>query len=69
MQAKCVKPSQLNRLFRDAHDTVVTVILSLAEQLGSSRATYELLYGMGLAVHNNHRRGPGWLDSIAVVGW
>lgn len=61
--------SQLNRLIRSAHDSLVTVMLSLARQLGSAQAAYEVLDGMGVAVRNNKRIAPSWLDGIAGKGW
>jgi hypothetical protein len=61
--------SQRNRLIRSAHDSLVTVMLCLARQLGSAQAAYEVLDGMGVAVRNNKRIAPAWLDGIAGTGW
>lgn len=61
--------SQLNRAIRAAHDTIVAVGQALVAVLGSARQSYELLDGMGVAVRNNKRIGPGWLDGIAATGW
>lgn len=61
--------SQLNRLICSAHDSLVTVMLGVAHQLGSAQAAYEVLDGMGVAVHNHKRSASGWLDSIAGIGW
>lgn len=60
--------SQVNRLIRNAHDALVTVMVGLAQQLGSAQAAYEVLDGMGVAVRNNKRIAPGWLDGIAGTG-
>src|SRR5262245_25543143 len=61
--------SQLNRLIRDAHDRIVVVGQGLVTLLGSAEQPYEVLDGMGVAVRNNKRPGPGWLDGIANTGW
>jgi hypothetical protein len=61
--------AQLNRAIRAAHDAIVAVGQALATTLGSAQQPYEVLDGMGVAVRNNHRRGPGWLDGIVDTGW
>lgn len=61
--------TQLNRLIRDAHDRIVGVGQAFVTLLGSAEQPYEVLDGMGVAVRNNRRIGPGWLDGIANTGW
>lgn len=61
--------SQLNRLIRAAHDRIVAVGQTLVTLLGSATQPYEVLDGMGVAVRNNRRIGPGWLDGMANTGW
>jgi Transposase DDE domain len=61
--------AQLNRLIRDAHGQIVGVGQALVTLLGSAEQPYEVLDGMGVAVRNNRRIGPGWLDGIATTGW
>jgi DDE family transposase len=61
--------TQLNRLIRDAHDRIVGVGQALVTLLGSAAQPYEVLDGMGVAVRNNRRMGPGWLDGMANTGW
>jgi len=61
--------SQLNRARSAAHDTIVAVGQALSQALGSIDQAYELLDGMGVAVRNNKRIGPGWLDGIAATGF
>jgi len=61
--------SQLNRAIRAAHDTIVAVGQALVQTLDIAHQAYELLDGMGVAVRNNKRSGPGWLDGIAATGF
>ena len=61
--------TQLNRLIRGAHDALVAFGQALVVLLGSAKQAYELLDGMGVAVRNNRRKGRGWLDGIAAIGW
>jgi hypothetical protein len=61
--------SQLNRLIRDTHDRIVGVGQDFVTLLGSADQPYEILDGMGVAVRNNKRIGPGWLDGMANTGW
>ena len=60
--------SQLNRLIRAAHDTIVAVLVQVAQALGCADAAYEVVDGMGVAVRNNRRIAAGWLDGIAGTG-
>jgi hypothetical protein len=61
--------TQLNRLIRAAHDRIVGVGQDFVTLLGSADQPYEVLDGMGVAVRNNKRIGPGWLDGMANTGW
>jgi hypothetical protein len=61
--------SQINRLIAAAHDRIVAVGQIVVTLLGSANQPYEVLDGMGVAVRNNRRIAPGWLDGIATTGW
>jgi hypothetical protein len=61
--------SQLNRLIRDAHERIVGVGQDFVSLLGSAHQPYEVLDGMGVAVRNTKRIGPGWLSGRANTGW
>jgi len=61
--------TQLNRAIRACHDLLVAVGQALVRTLQHTPSTYEVLDGMGVAVRNNKRIGPGWLDGMANTGW
>lgn len=61
--------TQLNRAIRAAHDVIVWVGQALVGVLQHEPSAYEVLDGMGVAVRNNKRIGPGWLDGMANTGW
>jgi hypothetical protein len=61
--------SQLNRLVRAHHESLVAVALWLAQTLQTRDDLYEALDGTGVAVRNAKRRGAGWLAGQAEIGW
>jgi hypothetical protein len=61
--------SQFNRLLRAHGGALVGVFLHLAQRLGAATAAYEALDGTPVPVRNARRRGGGWLDGQARIGW
>jgi hypothetical protein len=61
--------SQLNRLIRAEHATIVALGHRLAERLGSGEAAYEALDTTAVPVRNVKRRGWGWLPEYIARGW
>lgn len=61
--------SQFNRLLRRPWPAVVVFALELAELLDARTTTYQVADGMGIRVCNAKRRGGGWLDGQADLGW
>jgi hypothetical protein len=61
--------SQFNRLLRQHWQAVVAFALELSELLGSLATAYQVGDGMGMRVRNSKRRGNGWLDGKANIGW
>jgi hypothetical protein len=61
--------SQLNRLMRAQQATLAAFAVELARWLGAATAAYEVADGTGVAVRDVKRRGWGWLDGLAGIGW
>jgi hypothetical protein len=64
--------SQPNRLIRSVHDSLVTVMMSLARQLGSAQVASEALDGMGRAHQQTYRtwlaRRHRWQGLVEPLG-
>jgi hypothetical protein len=61
--------AQFNRLVRHWHDALVAVGLQLATWLDGRTCAYQAMDGMGVVTRNSKRRGYGWLDGQATIGW
>lgn len=61
--------SQFNRLTRQCCDTIVGFFLALSALLGAANKAYEVLDTFGIASRNLKRRGSGWFDGQADIGW
>ncbi len=61
--------SQYNRAVRACHDAIVAVGQRLARLLDAPTCAYEVLDSTGVVTRNSKRRGRGWLDGQADVGW
>lgn len=61
--------SQFNRLMRQHWQAIVAFALELAELLDAQTTAYQAADGMGMRVRNAKRRGGGWLDGKADIGW
>jgi hypothetical protein len=61
--------SELNRQIRAERDAIVAVGQALAERLGASDVTYEVLDATAAPVRNSKRAGTGWLAGMASLGW
>jgi Transposase DDE domain len=60
---------QLNRQMRREWDAILAVGRALAERLGASEASYEVLDATAVPVRDVKRRGGGWLPEYAARGW
>ncbi len=61
--------SQFNRLQRAHRDATAAFFLHLADRLGAAAAPYEALDASAVPTRNAKRRGGGWLDGQADIGW
>ncbi len=61
--------SQFNRLMRRYRDEITLFSLHLADRLDGKASAYQVLDGMGIRVRNAQRRGGGWLDGYANIGY
>jgi len=61
--------SQFNRLLRQHWQAVVAIALELADLLDALITAYQVGDGMAMRVRNAKRRGSGWLDGKADIGW
>ena len=61
--------SRFNRLQRTHRGAIAAVFLHLAEVLDAAAAPYEALDGSAVPTRNAKRRGGGWLDGRAAIGW
>lgn len=61
--------SQFNRLQRAHRDATAAFFVHLAGALGAAAAAYEALDGSAVPTRNAKRRGGGWLDGQADIGW
>ncbi|HEV8633817.1 MAG TPA: transposase [Chloroflexota bacterium] len=61
--------SQFNRLQRAHRDATAAFFVHLAAVLGAAAAPYEALDASAVPTRNAKRRGGGWLDGRADIGW
>lgn len=61
--------SQFNRLQRAHRGAIAAFFVHLAAVLGAGEAAYEALDGSAVPTRNAKRRGGGWLDGQADIGW
>ncbi len=61
--------SQFNRLQRAHRDATAAFFLHLADVLGAAAAPYEALDASAVPTRNAKRRGGGWLEGQADIGW
>jgi hypothetical protein len=61
--------SQFNRVARAHRDPIAAFFLHLADLLGAAAAPYEALDASAVPTRNAKRRGGGWLDGQADIGW
>lgn len=61
--------SQFNRLQRSHRDATAAVFVDLGERLGAATAPFQALDGSAVPTRNAKRRGGGWLDGQADIGW
>jgi len=61
--------SQFNRLMRRYRDEITLFCLHIARLLDGDTSAYQVLDGMGIRVRNAQRRGGGWLDGYANIGY
>ncbi len=61
--------SQFNRLQRAHRDAIAAFFVHLARLLDAPAAPYEALDGSAVPTRNAKRRGGGWLDGRAAIGW
>jgi hypothetical protein len=61
--------SQFNRLVRHYQPALVAFALHLAHRLGAHNSPYEAIDGMAVEVRDRRRRGGGWLEGLANIGW
>lgn len=61
--------SQFNRPVRHHQPAIVAFALHLAHLLGAQSSPFQPLDGMGVEVRDRRRRGGGWLEGMANIGW
>jgi hypothetical protein len=61
--------SQFNRLVRQHLSATIAFALHLSDILEAEPSPYETIDGMAVEVRDRRRRGHGWLEGLANIGW